>query len=202
MLPPKPKGAEDHTLASRSPTVQAELTALAELAFSFDMDGYHRAQDNDRPRSAHGSRSTSVSTNTNAVSECHSRILNTLRVERHGQQDVTQLAQLATATGLPPHYMFPSHSYGSTTSPEGDPLGDHLDFHDPTFAQGDMIRTQLPRLSSTSLSWLQQALDQDHQTQDPASIPGSSQHHHKNHCTLKTCKPLRHHTFHDLPRYR
>jgi hypothetical protein len=83
MLPLKGAEIADYTLASHSPTVQAELAALAQLAFSFEMDGF-RGAPNNRPHNTHRSRSVSLSptqdTNTNTVSECHSNGLNTLRV--------------------------------------------------------------------------------------------------------------------------
>ena len=68
------KGAEiaDDTLTSRSSTIQTQLAALAQLAFSFEMNGFHGTP-NSRPHHTHRSRSRSVSStqamNTDTVSE-------------------------------------------------------------------------------------------------------------------------------------
>jgi hypothetical protein len=63
-------------------------------------------------------------------------------------------------------------------SSESDPLAGHLNFNDTGFAHGHMSHTQLPHISSTDLSWFQQALDQSHHAHSPTfSSPGLSQYH-------------------------
>jgi hypothetical protein len=170
MLPLKSRELEAHNLASRSPTVQAELEALAQLSFSFEMDGFHgQGGSNPHSHNTEGSRSRSASTtpslNTNTVSEFRSHRLDALRlVQRHDQQDTTELDQLVAAAGILPRHMFPPHSYSSTMPPMSDPHARHLNLHD----------MQLPQLSSTDLNWLQQALNQEHHAQGSTSGAGLS----------------------------
>ena len=81
MLPLKGAEIADDTLAFHSSTIQTELATLAQLAFSFEMDGFHEIP-NTPPFHTHRSRSRSVSlthaTNMDPVSECYSHRLNTL----------------------------------------------------------------------------------------------------------------------------
>ena len=79
MLPIKSKEIAEYTHAAHSPAVQAELAALAQLTFTFEMDGF-RVPPDDHTHTTQSSStpaSTTQSTNSNTVSEYISRILDT-----------------------------------------------------------------------------------------------------------------------------